>query len=172
MQWPSAADDAELALDELRRLVQGLRTSSHAVERDLGISGAQLFVLRELAAEPGVSIRRVSERTLTDPSSVSTVVSRLVESGLVTRARQASDARATCLEVSRKGAALLARAPEPYQARVIAALRGLAPRRLREFRLALREVVDALQVERGEAPLFFEVGPNEGKRKKRRVKRG
>ena len=170
MQLPSAADDAELALDELRRLVQGLRTSSHAVERELGISGAQLFVLRELAAEPGVSIRRVSERTLTDPSSVSTVVSRLVESGLVTRARQASDARAMRLEISRKGAELLARAPEPYQARMIAALRGLAPRRLREFRLALREVVDSLEIERGRAPLFFEAGPNEGKRKKR-VKR-
>ena len=171
MQLPSAADDAELALDELRRLVQGLRTSSHAVERELGISGAQLFVLRELAAEPGVSIRRVSERTLTDPSSVSTVVSRLVESGLVTRARQASDARAMRLEISRKGAELLARAPEPYQARMIEALRGLAPRRLREFRLALREVVDSLEIERGQAPLFFEAGPNEGKRKKR-VKRG
>jgi len=170
MQLRTAKDDAEVALNELRRLVQGLRTSSHAVERDLGISGAQLFVLRELAAEPGVSIRRVSERTLTDPSSVSTVVSRLVESGLVTRARQASDARASRLEISRKGAALLARAGEPYQARVIAALRGLAPRRLREFRLALREVVDALELERGEAPLFFERGPNEGK--KRRVKRG
>lgn len=167
-----AADDAERALDELRRLVQGLRTSSHAVEREIGISGAQLFVLRELAAEPGVSIRRVSERTLTDPSSVSTVVSRLVEAGLVTRARQASDARATRLEVSRKGAALLARAPEPYQARVIAALRALAPRRLREFRLALREVVDALELERGQAPLFFEGRPDEEKRKKRRVKRG
>lgn len=169
MQLRAATDDAEVALNELRRLVQGLRASSHAVERELGISGAQLFVLRELAAEPGVSIRRVSERTLTDPSSVSTVVSRLVESGLVTRARQASDARASRLEISRKGAALLARAPEPYQARVIAALRGLAPRRLREFRLALREVVDALELERGEAPLFFEGGPNEGKK---RVKRG
>jgi len=166
----AAEDDAEVALNELRRLVQGLRARSHAVERKLGISGAQLFVLREVAAEPGVSIRRVSERTLTDPSSVSIVVSRLVENGLLKRSLQATDARASSLSVSRKGAALLARAPEPYQARVIGALRGLPPGRLREFRLALREVVDALELERGEAPLFFEGGSNEGK--KRRVKRG
>ena len=170
MQISAARDDAEVALNELRRLVQGLRTSSHAVERSLGISGAQLFVLRELSAEPGVSIRRVSERTLTDPSSVSTVVSRLVERGLVTRTRQAADARASCLAVSRKGKALLARAPEPYQGRVIAALRALPPSRLHEFRLALGEVVDALELERSEAPLFFESEANEGK--KRRVKRG
>lgn len=171
MQLPSAAeaDDAEVALNELRRLVQALRTSSNAVERSLGISGAQLFVLRELAAEPGVSIRRVSERTLTDPSSVSTVVSRLVERGLVTRTQLASDARTSCLVVSRKGTTLLARAPEPYQSRVIAALRALAPSRLHEFRLALSKVVDALELERGEAPLFFEKKSNEGK--KRRVKR-
>lgn len=169
MQCPATSDDAEVALNELRRLVQGLRTSSHAVERSLGISGAQLFVLRELAAEPGVSIRRVSERTLTDPSSVSTVVSRLVERGLVTRRQHETDARASRLVVSRKGAALLARAPEPYQARVIAALRGLPPPRLREFRLALNEVVDALQLERSEAPLFFESESNE--KKKRRAER-
>jgi DNA-binding MarR family transcriptional regulator len=169
MQLAPPEDDAEIALNELRRLVQGLRLGSHAVERQLGISGAQLFVLRELAAEPAISIRRLSERTLTDPSSVSTVVSRLVEAGLVTRARQATDARASRLTVSRKGSALLARAPEPYQARVIAALRGLEARRLRELRLALRAVVDALELERGEAPLFFEGGPNEGK--KPRVRR-
>ncbi|HWO14308.1 MAG TPA: helix-turn-helix domain-containing protein [Polyangiaceae bacterium] len=171
MQFSAGAADAEIALNELRRLVQGLRLSAHAVERSLGISGAQLFVLRELAAEPGVSIRRVSERTLTDASSVSTVVSRLVERGLVNRTRQASDARASCLVVSRRGAGLLARAPEPYQARVIAALRALEPGRLREFRLALSEVVDALDLERGEAPLFFEAEANERTKKRDRRRR-
>ena len=152
-------DDAENALDELRRLVHGLRTSAYAVERELGISGAQLFVLRELEAEPGCSIRRLSDRTLTDPSSVSTVVARLVERGLVTRTQDVVDARKSCLVVSKKGSNLLARAPEPYQARIIAALRRLAPQRLRELRLGLRQVTDALQIERGPAPLFFEAGP-------------
>src|SRR5262245_38228086 len=121
MQSTADEDEAELALAELRRLVHGLRTSSYAVERSLGISGAQLFVLRELADEPGASIRRLSERTLTDPSSVSVVVGRLVAAGLVARTRHPADARRSNLVVSKKGTQLLARAPKPYQARLIAA---------------------------------------------------
>src|SRR5262245_26737869 len=112
MQLSRGGDEAALVVDSLRRLVHGLRVAAQGVERDLRVSGAQLFVLRELAAEPSISIRRLSERTLTDPSSVSVVVARLVESGLVTRKRAAADARRTVLAVSKKGHALLARAPE------------------------------------------------------------
>lgn len=153
---PTSPDTAELVLDELRRLVQGLRASSHTIERTLGISGAQLFVLRALADEPGASIRRVSERTLTDPSSVSTVVSRLVERGLVQRTKSELDARATSLKVTKRGATLLARAPEPYQARIIEALRGLPAKQLHGFHRSLAQIVDALHIDRTTAPLFFE----------------
>ena len=61
------------------------------------MTGAQLFVLRELSLEPGASIRRLSERTLTDPSSVSVIVARLVEHGYVTRAVDEADRRRTAL---------------------------------------------------------------------------
>lgn len=151
-------DEAELALHELRRLVHGIRGASHSVERSCGVTGAQLFVLRELAAEPGASIRRISERTLTDPSSVSVIVARLVARGLVARTVDAADRRKSTLTLSAKGARLLARAPEPYQARLIGLLRGLPRSNLRALRTALSGMSDSLGL-RAEAPLFFEQGP-------------
>jgi MarR family transcriptional regulator, lower aerobic nicotinate degradation pathway regulator len=169
MQLETAADEASVVMDGLRRLVHGVRVGSHLVEHDLGLSGAQLFVLRELAAEPGASIRRLSERTLTDPSSVSVVVARLVERGLVTKRRAEEDARRSVLEVSRKGASLLARAPEPFQARLIASLRQLPRARLRQFGSVLSEIVHMLDLDAGAAPLFFEASPR-GKARSRRVK--
>jgi MarR family transcriptional regulator, lower aerobic nicotinate degradation pathway regulator len=169
MQLETAADEATLVMDGLRRLVHGVRVGSHLVEHDLGVSGAQLFVLRELAAEPGASIRRLSERTLTDPSSVSAVVARLVERGLVTQRRAEEDARRSVLEVSRKGASLLSRAPEPFQARLITSLRTLPRARLRQFGSVLAEIVRALDLDAGAAPLFFETSPR-GKARSRRVK--
>ena len=96
MQSPEPGDDAELTLRELRRLVHGIKTASYSVERSCKVTGAQLFVLRELALEPGASIRRLSERTLTDPSSVSVIVVRLVEQGYVTRAVDEAD-RLVCI---------------------------------------------------------------------------
>ena len=49
MQSPEPGDDAELTLRELRRLVHGIKTASYSVERSCKVTGAQLFVLRELA---------------------------------------------------------------------------------------------------------------------------
>src|SRR5689334_21636085 len=116
----STGPDREAArvLDSLRRLVRELRVTSHSVERELGISGAQLFVLRELAREPGCSIRALAGRTLTDPSSVSVVVARLVDRGLVSRSRDPNDARRSELSLTAGGERLLGRAGEPFQVRL------------------------------------------------------
>ena len=160
------ADDASLVVDALRRIVHELRVTTHRAEDEVGLSGAQLFVLRELAAEPGISIRRLSQRTLTDPSSVSVVVARLVERGFITRKSDASDARRSVLAVSAKGRALLTRAPEPFQARLFAALRELPAARLREIRLGLAHVIETTAVASdGTAPPFFEeTSPKKRKR--------
>lgn len=175
MQIPPAAEDAEFALQGLRRLVQGIRTTSYTVERKFGITGAQLFVLRELALEPGASIRRLADRTLTDPSSVSVVVGRLVARGLVARTRDTTDGRKSSLLVSKKGATLLARAPEPYQNRIVAVLRELPKARLRMLGDALGQLADALELEHAEAPLFFEAAARSQKaptkKRKTRVRR-
>lgn len=155
MQLPEAADEAEFALQQLRRLVHGIRTASYAAERSCGVTGAQLFVLRELADEPGASIRRLSERTMTDPSSVSVIVARLVERGLVTRRFDVDDRRKSVLSLSKKGQQLLERAPEPYQTRLIEVLRELPAAELGVLRATLGRLSDALGSDEG-APLFFE----------------
>jgi DNA-binding MarR family transcriptional regulator len=162
----SPGDDAAQVLDSLRRIVRGLRATAHRVERDLGISGAQLFVLREVAAEPGLSIRRLSERTLTDPSSVSVVVARLVERGLITRRRDRADGRASALSLTARGKTLLRRAPEPFQARLVRALQALPRARLRRLNADLGEVVREVRVVGGVPPMFFDEEP------RRRVRRG
>lgn len=165
----SRARDREAAqvLDSLRRLVRELRVGSHSVERTLGIGGAQLFVLRELAAEPGCSVGRLAERTLTDQSSVSVVVARLVERGLVARGRDVFDARKRALTLTPQGERLLAGAGEPFQVRLVRALRTLPHGRLSRLGKDLSFVVEAVGADTGGAPMFFDDEP-----KKRRPRRG
>jgi DNA-binding MarR family transcriptional regulator len=154
-----SAAAAARALDNLRRLVRALRVSSHAIERRATISGAQLFVLRALAADPDISIRRLAALTLTDPSSVSVVVARLVERGLVARRRDPADGRRVVLSLTRRGRALLARAPEPVQVRLVEAMRALPPARLRPFDQVLAQLVRAIGAEQGAPPMFFDDEP-------------
>ena len=157
----SREHEAAAVLRCLRHLVHELRVTAHSVERDLNLTGAQLFVLGELAAEPNVSIRRIAERTLTDPSSVSVVIARLVERGLVERQQDPTDKRKSLLAVTEQGQAVIDRAPLPYQAKILATLRTLPRQRLHQLHLGLSALLDQSDPGQSTAPLFFEKMPNE-----------
>src|SRR6185312_17270012 len=106
------------------------RLSSRAVERQLGVSGAQLFVLQHLAEEGAQSIAELARRTVTDQSSVSVVVSRLVDRGLVTRRASKEDARRAEISLTEAGRAILSQGssePAPAQARLVDAIGKLPP---------------------------------------------
>lgn len=149
---------AEVAgiMDALRRLVRELRLASRAAERELGISGAQLFVLQQLRERPADSVNELAERTHTHQSSVSVVVRRLVERGLIFREPAEEDGRRMTLRLSAEGRALLERAPLTAQSRLIEALRRLPA----DVSMALSAGLDAWTREAGiageAAPFFFE----------------
>jgi len=150
-------DPVIAALDGLRVIVRALRASAYSAERGSGVSGAQLFVLRELESEPGASLAQLAGKTMTDPSSVSVVVARLVDAGLVLRKRHPTDARRAQLTLSPRGRTLLKKAPEPVQRRLIAALQEMPKKRVRRFAEMLEELAAALGVDRRETPqMFFE----------------
>ena len=107
--------DVARALNALRRMVRGLRSAAEAVERDLRISAAQLFVLSELAHVPDQSVKDLAAVTMTTHSTVSQVVAQLISKRLVTRTADAFDGRRSVLRVSRKGTDLLRKAPRAIQ---------------------------------------------------------
>ena len=61
-------------LDALRRVLRVIRLASVRVEREAGISGAQLFLLHQLADEPAGSVNELAARMHADQSSVSVLV--------------------------------------------------------------------------------------------------
>ena len=151
------ADDYGLmALDAIRKLVRVLGESARLAQGQTGITGAQLFVLRVLSDHPGLSINELAERTMTHQSSVSAVVSRLVESGLVTRSPAPDDRRRQLVTMTPRGRALHRTAPAVAQEILVEALRALAPERRRALAMSLRALTDALGVSEQTAPMFFE----------------
>lgn len=124
----AASPDRDLAaaLAALNALVDALRVGSRGIERRLGISGAQLFVLQKLAEGPVGSLNELAARTFTHQSSVSVVVTRLVARGLVERTAVPNDARRVTLALAPRGRALLRKAPETLQDRLLASLEKLS----------------------------------------------
>jgi len=127
---------------------------STRAEQATGLSGAQLFVLQQLAEAPARSLNELAVRTRTHQSSVSTVVTRLVSRGLVSGRRAAADNRRLLLQLTPAGRALLAKAPETAQSRIIAALEKMPERRRLAQVAALESLVEALGVA-GAAPTLL-----------------
>jgi len=146
---------SQRVLDSIRRIVRLLREESRASEESVGLSGAQLFVLQKLDAERPLSLNELAARTLTHQSSVSVVVSRLVERGLVQRRPAAKDARRLELLLTKRGQLLRDRAPSPSQDRVIAAVASLPEKQQRDLAVALEELVHALRLDARAAPMLF-----------------
>ena len=53
--------DTQRILDAVRKLVRLLRLADRAAQRDVGLSGAQLFVLHELGRTPELSLNDLAE---------------------------------------------------------------------------------------------------------------
>jgi DNA-binding MarR family transcriptional regulator len=155
------AEEVHVAMNAIRRIVRALRISSRAAEKALGVSGAQLFVLQQLAegaarSDAAPSIAQLADLTATDPSSVSVVVSRLVSRGLAARRSSKADARRAEVMITPAGRALLQTAPQVVQHRMVEALVRLSTSRRQEMIAGLETVVAAMGVADQAASMFFE----------------
>ncbi len=151
-----SASDAQRIMDSIRQIVRALRVSSREADRSVGITGAQLFVLRKLDANAAASLNELAARTLTHQSTVSVVVSRLVEKGLVLRSVSQTDARRVVLRLSARGRAFLGRAPETTQERLVRAIEHLTQRKRAALRDLLSAIVKGSAISRETPELFFE----------------
>lgn len=150
------AESIRHVMDGLRRIVRDLRLSARDAERSAGISGAQLFVLQALAESSAASLNDLADRTLTDQSSVSVVVKRLVERKLVTRKPSEKDGRRVELALTGAGRRLLARCPEPTQARLVSALKRLSPGELASLTAGIGALEREMGTTDGAARMFFD----------------
>ena len=120
------APEAARAMNAIRGIARALRVSTRSIESQLGISLAQLFVLQELADRPALSLNELAQRTGTHQSSVSVVVKRLVERGMVRRGYAKDDKRRVQLELTIDGRDVLSEAPTTIQSRLLDAFGELS----------------------------------------------
>jgi DNA-binding MarR family transcriptional regulator len=164
-----AADETRRVLDAIRRIVQVLRVSSRAAERQVGLSSAQLFVLHKLAEAEATSLNDLAARTATHQSSVSVVVQRLAERGLIDRSASARDARRIELALTAAGRKIVAKSPQAAQERLIAAVRNLAATQRRQLADLLEQVCAATVHGDEPPPMLFEENHKPARRSQRKI---
>jgi DNA-binding MarR family transcriptional regulator len=153
---PRREVDAQGILDSFRRIVRVLRESSRAAEQAVGLSGAQLFVLSTLARHPQLSLNELAGHTRTHQSTVSVVVSKLVERGLLKRESSSADARRLELRLTSDGKQLLRRAPGAAQERLIQAIEALPATGRAQLSRLLYSLVESMEVADQEPGMLFD----------------
>jgi DNA-binding MarR family transcriptional regulator len=142
-------------LDSVRRLVRALRVAEQRTHAEVGVSAAQLYVLRQLDRSAAASLSELAQRTLTDRSSVSDVVERLVARRLVRRVR-GDDKRRTAIVITAAGRMLLRGAPVGPTGLLVSALAALDDRTLAALANGLDELTETMGVAEEPASLLFE----------------
>jgi MarR family transcriptional regulator, lower aerobic nicotinate degradation pathway regulator len=146
----------KVVVDSFRRIVRALHQSHRLAEQRWQLSAAQLLVLQRLSEAPTLSVNELADRTFTHQSTVSVVVTRLVDRGLVRRSRADDDGRRVEIALTASGRRLLRRAMSSALTQLIDALDAMPTTRLQVIGSCLQSVVDALGVAGEPAGMFFE----------------
>lgn len=87
----------------LRAIEHGLQSASKLLERDAGVTSPQRAVLRVIARQPGASASEVAGVVHLHASTVTGILHRLLERGMVSRQKSEADGRRMVLQVTEAG---------------------------------------------------------------------
>lgn len=159
----SHTDAASAAPDRaecMRSVVQGFRIvfrsiqeHSRWVEKQCGVSAAQLWTLWELHAHPGLRVSELSRAMSIHQSTASNLLDKLERKELIQRERRGPDHRVVRLYLTDKGRDLVEHAPRPAQGALSNGLMSLPDSSLAELDRNLAALVKAMDMADHEAAL-------------------
>jgi DNA-binding MarR family transcriptional regulator len=127
----------------------GLSASSKQMGTLFGVTGPQRLVIRIVGRHPGIAAGRIAEILHVHPSTLTGVLGRLVDRGLLTRQADPDDARRALFGLTPAGKKLDALRSGTIEAKVRHALGKVPPREIAAARRVLAALAQALD---GAAP--------------------
>jgi DNA-binding MarR family transcriptional regulator len=146
----STSDASTRVLRRFRLVFNAVKSHFRDVEKKAGISGAQLWALHVVSAEPGIGVGELARAMDIHQSTASNLLRSLLEKELVVSDRGGSDRRAVQLQPTARGRRVLAKAPGPLTGVLPQALERLDSRTLGRLERDLGKLIEELGVgERG-----------------------
>ena len=109
-------------------VVHGLQKASKRMGAEVGVTGPQRLVLRVVGLYPGASAGTLARILHVHPSTLTGILRRLVDQGLLSRASHADDRRRSLLRLTARGARINRPSVGIVETAIAAALRGLDSR--------------------------------------------
>lgn len=155
-------DPSRAVLSALRRIIRATDLHSKQLARDVGLTTPQAVVLQAVRDLGEVTTGQLSRRVSLSQGTVTTILDRLEDRGLVERYRSAADRRVVHSRLTRRGRAVLRRAPPLLHERFTEAFRRLSAARQSRILATLDEVAEMMgAAELDAAPLLDSQTPVE-----------
>ncbi len=144
-------DIGYLVLRSIRQIVRQVARHSRTMARETGLTVPQLLCMRAIEDHQSdgedVTLAMVAEDVSLSNSTVSGVVSRLVEAGFVDRGRSSVDRRRLCLSLTTAGRERLDELPGPLQETFLKRLQLLSDSEQQRILAGLDKVVRLMNAE-------------------------
>lgn len=119
-------DRHEEVLIAIRQIIRAIDLHSRQLNKELGLTGPQLLLMRAIRSSGEVTIRQLSINTNMSQATATTIIDRLENRGIVVRKRSELDKRKVHAHLTEQGAVLLEQAPLPLQDHFIQRFQNLA----------------------------------------------
>jgi len=137
-------------LMQFRLVLRSMNRHYRSVEQRCGVSGAQLWVMAQVGASPGLKVSELAEALAIHQSTASNILEKLADAGLVDRRRIGDDRRVVRIYLTADGTRTLRRAPRPLRGVLQQALLELPTASLRALNRHLGELIRHIAQHRAE----------------------
>lgn len=138
---------ATRVLRRFRIVFNAVRSHFRSMEHSVGISGAQVWALSEVAARPGVGVNQLARTMDVHQSTASNLIRALLDAGLVLSEKGEVDRRSVHLRATARGLRVLAKAPTPFTGVLPEALQRLDSATLARMERDLDKLIRELQAD-------------------------
>ncbi len=102
-------------LISIRKIIQAVDIHSRKLNKEFGLTGPQLIVLKEISAHGQISITPLSRATSLSQATVTDITKRLETRGYIARKKREDDRRAVSLFLTEKGQDIIKNLPPLLQ---------------------------------------------------------
>jgi DNA-binding MarR family transcriptional regulator len=145
-------------LKKLRIVFRAAQRHSLWIEKQCGVSGAQLWMMQELLDQPGMRVGELASKLAIHQTTASNLIDALRKRGYIVKERDEADQRVVNLKLSEEGRKVLSEAPNPARGLLQEAILHLDEETLSQLDAGLQGMlssIDKLDEGYGMLPLPF-----------------
>ena len=131
----------------IRRLMQGSYIYNKELNKTYQVSAPQLSSLLALYENGPLPTSQIAKYIMVNSSTVTGIIDRLEQKGLVQRSRISTDRRVITVTLTDKGRELAEHAPPPIQEKIVEGLQKLPPHEIEKIVQALTKLTYMLDVQ-------------------------